>query len=32
MKYVCLGYIADKYFADLTPKQQQEFMEPCSGT
>jgi hypothetical protein len=21
MKYVCLGYIEDKYFADLTPKQ-----------
>ena len=29
MKYVCLGYIEDKYFADLTPKQQQEFMDAC---
>jgi hypothetical protein len=29
MKYACLGYIEDKYFADLTPKQQQEFMDAC---
>ena len=29
MKYVCLGYIEDKYFADLTPKQQREFRDAC---
>ncbi|MBC3764637.1 YciI family protein [Neptunicella marina] len=29
MKYICLGYIEDKYFEDLTEKQQQDFMDSC---
>src|SRR4051794_11904490 len=29
MKYVCLGYIEDKYFGALTPSQQQDFMDAC---
>lgn len=29
MKYICLGYIEDKHFADMTEKQQQDFMDAC---
>lgn len=29
MKYICLGYIEDKYFSQLTEKEQQEFMDAC---
>jgi hypothetical protein len=29
MKYICLGYIEDKHFADMTAKQQQDFMDAC---
>jgi len=29
MKYICLGYIEDRYFTDLSEQQQQEFMDAC---
>jgi hypothetical protein len=29
MKYICLGYIEDKYFGALTEKQQRVFMDAC---
>jgi hypothetical protein len=29
MKYVCLGYIEDKYFGGLSKKEQQDFMDAC---
>lgn len=29
MKYICLGYIEDKYFGQLTEKERQEFMDAC---
>lgn len=29
MKYICLGYIEDKYFGQLSEKEQQEFMDAC---
>ena len=29
MKYICLGYIEDKYFGELTEKQQHDFMDAC---
>jgi len=29
MKYVCLGYIEDKYFSALTEKEQRDFMDAC---
>lgn len=29
MKYICLGYIEDKYFTALTEKEQRDFMDAC---
>lgn len=29
MKYICLGYIEDKYFSHLSEKEQQDFMDTC---
>ena len=29
MKYICLGYIEDKYFGQLSEKEQQDFMDAC---
>lgn len=29
MKYICLGYIEDKHFSQLSPKEQQDFMDAC---
>jgi hypothetical protein len=29
MKYICLGYIEDKYFGRLTEKEQLNFMDAC---
>ena len=29
MKYICLGYIEDKYFVGLTPAEQEKFMDAC---
>jgi len=29
MKYICLGYIEDKYFSELNEKEQQNFMDSC---
>ena len=29
MKYICLGYIEDKYFTGLSPNEQQTFMDNC---
>ena len=29
MKYICLGYIEDKYFGQLTEKEQHDFMDAC---
>lgn len=29
MKYICLGYIEDKYFSDLSEKEQRDFMDAC---
>lgn len=29
MKYICLGYIEDKYFSELSEKEQHEFMDAC---
>jgi len=29
MKYICLGYIEDKHFSELTEKEQQQFMDAC---
>lgn len=29
MKYICLGYIEDKYFTHLSEKEQREFMDAC---
>jgi len=29
MKYICLGYIEDRYFGQLTEKEQQDFMDAC---
>jgi len=29
MKYICLGYIEDKYFGQLSEKEQQAFMDAC---
>lgn len=29
MKYICLGYIEDKYFGQLSPKEQEDFMDAC---
>ena len=29
MKYICLGYIEDKYFGQLTEKEQRDFMDAC---
>jgi hypothetical protein len=29
MKYICLGYIEDKFFGQLSPKEQQDFMDAC---
>lgn len=29
MKYICLGYIEDKYFGQLTEKEQLNFMDAC---
>ncbi len=29
MKYICLGYIEDKYFGQLSPNEQQDFMDSC---
>lgn len=29
MKYICLGYIEDKYFDQLSAKEQQDFMDAC---
>ncbi|HKK05125.1 MAG TPA: YciI family protein [Gammaproteobacteria bacterium] len=29
MKYICLGYIEDKYISQLTEKERQEFMDAC---
>jgi hypothetical protein len=29
MKYICLGYIEDRYFDQLSPKEQQDFMDAC---
>jgi len=29
MKYICLGYIEDKYFTQLTEKEQRAFMDAC---
>jgi hypothetical protein len=29
MKYICLGYIEDKYFTGLSPIEQQTFIDNC---
>jgi len=29
MKYICLGYIEDKYFGQLSEKEQHAFMDAC---
>jgi len=29
MKYICLGYIEDKFFGQLSPKEQEDFMDAC---
>ena len=29
MKYICLGYIEDKYFTGLSLNEQQTFMDNC---
>jgi hypothetical protein len=29
MKYICLGYIEDKYLGQLTEKEQHDFMDAC---
>lgn len=29
MKYICLGYIEDKYFSQLSEPEQQAFMDAC---
>jgi len=29
MKYICLGYIEDKYFGQLSEKEQRDFMDAC---
>ena len=29
MKYICLGYIENKYFSQLSDKEQQDFMDAC---
>jgi hypothetical protein len=29
MKYICLGYIEDKYFSKLSEKEQRDFMDAC---
>ena len=29
MKYICLGYIEDKYFGQLTEQEQRDFMDAC---
>lgn len=29
MKYICLGYIEDKYFGQLSENEQQAFMDAC---
>jgi hypothetical protein len=29
MKYICLGYIEDKYFSQLSEKEQRDFMDAC---
>ncbi len=29
MKYICLGYIEDKHFGQLTEKEQHDFMDTC---
>jgi hypothetical protein len=29
MKYICLGYIEDKYFGQLSEKEQRNFMDAC---
>jgi hypothetical protein len=29
MKYICLGYIEDKYFYGLSEKEQLDFMDAC---
>lgn len=29
MKYICLGYIEDKYFAKLSEQEQRAFMDAC---
>ena len=29
MKYICLGYIEDKYFGALSPTEQRNFMDAC---
>jgi len=29
MKYICLGYIENKYFEKITEKEQQDFMDAC---
>jgi len=29
MKYICLGYIEDKYFSKLSEQEQRDFMDEC---
>ena len=29
MKFICLGYIEDKYFGQLSEKEQRDFMDAC---
>jgi len=29
VKYICLGYIEDKYFGQLSEKEQRDFMDAC---
>jgi len=29
MKFICLGYIEDKYFGHLSEKEQRDFMDAC---
>lgn len=29
MKYICLGYIEDKYFSQLSEKERHDFMDAC---
>jgi len=29
MKYICLGYIEDRYFGQLSEKEQRDFMDAC---